>query len=601
MSLKTRLSLVAIALAAASSAYADDIETITVTGSRFDTAPEMQLAVVNTVERSEIEAINPKSVVDLLERLPGISVTRSGGVAQLSSVRIRGANSNQVLVLVDGVRIASATNGGAAFSTIAPDQIERIEVVKGPRAAVWGSDAIGGVIQIFTRQLESKQFIASMEFGSDDYRRFAGGAGLSHGDGQTSISISQERSDGFDVLSDGETDDDGYDRTAVGINGQQQLNQQFQLTWVGQYNRGNREFDSSYGGNQSDFENYLWDLGAVYQTDAVTTKVNLGQSQDRADDFKEGVPGITRFETQRDQASIASQYQLSSQLVLSGGVDYFDEQVYGDTFGGNYPVDERATVAVYTLARADIGQWLLEGAVRYDDIENVDYATTYNLGAAYEVNSEWRVSASAGTGFHAPTFNDLYYPFSSNPDLAPEESKNTELALDYSGAVASAYLSLFNNDIDELIIWDSTAGKPINIGKARLRGIELGAQFDLAGVSHELAYTYLDAEDKGHNTELKGRSEHELDYAISYDWQQFDARADYHYQGKRFVSGNEYLDAYHSVNFALGYQLSAAWSVQAKLNNAFDADTTSNLGFNPGEIYNTPGRQWFLGVSYNNL
>ncbi|BDY05246.1 TonB-dependent receptor [Ferrimonas sp. YFM] len=595
MSLKTRFSLVALALGATFSASATE-DVIVVTGDRFDSAPEQQLTIINTIERVEIEKISPTSVADLLERLPGVSVTRNGGAGQNASISIRGANSDHVLVLVDGIRINSATLGSVSFSTISPEQIERIEVVKGPRASVWGSDAIGGVIQIFTRKLDQGQWYAGAAVGSDAYGRLAAGVGVGHGDGRTSLTLSTEQGDGFDAKRDGEDDDDGFDRITAGINGGQTLNNQWQLNWVGQYNTGNNEYDSSYGGNEADFDNFLWNLGAQYNQGDYTSKLSVGQARDYNDNFRDGSPDHSIYETRREQLNWSNQYLPSDVLTLIGGVDFYNESVRGD-----YAQDERDVLGVYALARADLDAWLLEASVRYDDVENIDSETSYNLSAAYRFGNGWRLTAGHGTAFKAPTFNDLYWPGSGNPDLRSETASNSDLTLSYSGDGYNAYLSVFHNDVEDLIDWFNTGVKNEfdydiwavdNIAEARLQGIELSVNFSSLGLDHQVAYTYLDAEDKQKDEQLEGRSEHEFDYSASYAWTQWDLTLDYHYQGKRKERGDNYLDPYHKVDLSLGYELSESWFVRLKANNLLDEEIITSAN------YNGPGTEWFLSVSY---
>ncbi|WP_417347213.1 TonB-dependent receptor domain-containing protein [Ferrimonas sp.] len=595
MSLKTRFSLVALALGAAFTASATE-DVIVVTGDRFDSAPEQQLTIINTIERVEIEKISPTSVADLLERLPGVSVTRNGGAGQNANISIRGANSDHVLVLVDGIRISSATLGSVSFSSLSPEQIERIEVVKGPRASVWGSDAIGGVIQIFTRKLDQGQWYAGAAVGSDAYQRLAAGVGVGHGDGRTSLTLSTEQSDGFDAKRDGEDDDDGFDRITAGINGEQTLNNQWQLNWTGQYNTGNNEYDSSYGGNQADIDNFYWNLGAQYNQGDYTSKLTVGQARDYNDNFRDGSPDHSIYETRREQLSWSNQYLASDVLTLIGGVDFYNESVRGD-----YAQDERDILGVYALARADLDAWLLEAVVRYDDVEKIDSETSYNLSAAYRFGNGWRLTAGHGTAFKAPSFNDLYWPGSGNPDLRSETANNTDLTLSYSGDGYNAYLSVFSNDVEDLIQWADTGEtddngwaiyKPANVDEAKLEGVELSVNFTTFGLDHQVAYTYLDAKDEQKDEQLEGRSEHEFDYSASYAWTQWDLTLDYHYQGKRKEKGDNYLDPYHKVDLSLGYEFSESWFVRLKANNLLDQEIITSAN------YNGPGTEWFLSVSY---
>ncbi len=613
MSFKLRLSVLTIAIcqtftAAAAVPANPVIETITVTGDRFDSTPDQQLTVINTIEREEITRLSPKSVADLLETLPGVSVSRDGGAGQSSNISMRGTNAGHVLVLVDGVRIGSATLGAVSFNSLSPENIERIEVVKGPRAAIWGSDAIGGVIQIFTRKLEGGEWFASAEYGSDAYIRGTAGVGISHGDGSTSLSVNSEQSDGYDIKNDGEDDDDGYDRVGISINGQQTLNKQWSLTWAGQLETGNYEYDNTgyYGPgvNEADYDNYLWSAAAQYQGDKLTSKIALGQSQDQNEHFRADMPslGVNLYETTRDQINWSNRYTASDDLTFIGGIDWSKESIAGD-----YAVDERDLLGIYGLARYQIGKLLMEGVIRYDDVEKTDSETSYNASLAYQFNDEWRVSFASGTGFKAPSFNDLYWPDSGNPELVSETSENLDLTISYSGDNLRGYLSVYQNKIDNLIQWAPTGEKddngydiwkPANIKDAEITGVELSLNYRTWDIEHQLGYSYIDAIDGATDEQLLGRSEHEFDYALSYAWSDFDVLVNYHFQGERndgdtnYDGVTDFLDAYPQLDLSMGYKLTDAWQLRLKANNLLDEDIIADQNLF------SPGRQVFLSVSY---
>ena len=578
-------------------------EIITVTGSRFDRTADQQLTVINTIEREEIERLSPKSVVDILETLPGVSVLRNGGAGQNTSISLRGSNSNHVLVLIDGIKIGSATLGSVSFNTLSPESIERIEVLKGPRASIWGSDAIGGVIQIFTRQLKGGEWFAGAEYGSDDYIRGSAGVGIDHGDGSSSFTLNHEQSEGYDVYNGGgsENDADGYQRNGLAIKGSQQLNPLWQVLWNGQYDRGFYQFDDIYASgavDESDYENYLWNLGTQYSNDKFTSKLTLGQSRDYNENFRgddSGVP-VAIFETKRDQINWSNQYLASNELSFTGGLDWSKEAIFGD-----YAEDERDILGAYVLVQKQWSKLLAEVAVRYDDVENIDSEVSYNASLAYQFNDQWRLSATTGTAFKAPTFNDLYWPGSGNADLISETAENYDLTLSFTAKDIRAYISLFQNKIDNLIAWAPTGEKdaygwdiwrPANINRAEIRGIELSANYQLFNLEHQLGYTYLDAENKQTGEQLVGRSENEFNYMLSYTWQQFDVLANYHYQGKRYAGFDQFFEAYHKIDLSVGYQLSDAWNLRLKANNILDEEIIS------AQNYFSPGRELFFSVNY---
>ncbi|PMG30935.1 TonB-dependent receptor [Shewanella sp. 10N.286.52.C2] len=604
MSFKLRLSAITLAIfqtySVNAAAPAVPVhETIVVTGTRFESTPDSQLTVINTIEREEIDVLNPKSVVDVLEALPGLSVTRNGGAGQTASVSIRGTSSGHSLVLIDGLRVGSAPLNAVNFGSLSPQNIERIEVIKGPRASIWGSDAIGGVIQIFTRQLNGGEWFASTELGSNNYLRGTVGAGVAHGDGQSTITVNSERSDGYNIHNGApeEADDDGYDRIGLTVAGLQNISDQWDINWSLQYDTGNSEHDDIYasgGTDQADFDNYMWNVGTQYQGEQLTSKLNIGQSQESNVNFRGDNPDVARqkYETTRDQINWTNQFKASNELTVIGGVDWYNESVNGD-----YAVNEREVWGIYALAQYQWHNVLFEGAVRYDDVENIDNETSYNLSAAYNFSDQWRLTASTGTGFKAPTFNDLYWPGTGNPDLSSETSESYELTLNYRGSAIQGYISLFQNDINNLIAWapideDGYIWKPANINEAKIKGLELSLNTKLWQLDHRISYTYLDAKDTKNDEELVGRSEHEFDYSVGYQWEHFDLLVSYHYQGKRYSGYGQHLDAYHRVDVSMGYWFNDKWQLRVKTNNILDDDymTVSN--------YNNPGMEYFVSLSY---
>ncbi|MCD9522982.1 TonB-dependent receptor [Photobacterium carnosum] len=607
MGLKLRLSILTIALCqtffANAASVNSKIEVITVTGDRFDSSPDQQLTVINTIEREEITRLNPKSVVDILETLPGVSVTRNGGAGQSASISMRGTNSGHVLVLVDGVRIGSATLGAVSFNALSPENIERIEVVKGPRAAIWGSDAIGGVIQIFTRKLDGGEWFATAEYGSDAYTRASGGVGISHGDGSTTISLNREQSDGYNIKNDNEDDNDGYRRFGMSIKGQQVLNQQWQLSWVGQLETGNYEYDSSRA-NEADYDNYLWNLAAQYQHNKLNSRLAVSQSRDHNENFRADNASLGRslYQTTRDQINWSNSYTATDNLTFIGGVDWSQESIMGD-----YAIDQRDLLGFYALTRYQVGKLLLEGIVRYDDVENIDSETSYNASLGYQFNPQWRIAFNAGSAFKAPTFNDLYWPDTGNAALMSETSNNMDLTLHYDGNYVDGYISVYQNKINNLIEWAPNGQigsdgyeiyQPANIAKAEITGVELSLNYNTWGIEHRLGYSYVDAIDLRGDTPLVGRSKNEFDYALGYSWTAVDLFVNYHYQGKRnagdynYDNATDYLASYNQIDMSLGYKLTESWQLRLKANNLLNENIISDHN------YFSPGRQVFFSVSY---
>lgn len=595
----TTKTLISLAVLAANfGLQAEELETITVTATRTAEALNASLASVNVINRADIEAIKPLSTLELLSTVAGLDISQQGGRGQNSSVFMRGTNANHTLVLVDGIRISSATLGTTDLQSIAPSQIERIEIVKGPRAAIWGSDAIGGVIQIFTRKAEGVTVSASI--GSESYKGLSATVGFEHGDGRSTISVSHEEADGFDVLADVEPDKDGFEHTTFTATGEQSISKALQLTYLLQKNKGDNEYDNRYGGNnQSDTDNYAWNLGANYQwSDSDVVSVKIGQNQDSRLSFKAGESSDSLFETNRDQLSVVNSSNLNTNTLLTFGFDYISESITTtvNDFNPAYNEDERNLVGLFAYGQHKVEQFTLEAAVRYDDVENIDSETTYNLGLGYDLTSDTTVALNHSTGFKAPTFNDLYYPFGGNPDLESETSETTEVLLKHAFASGAFGISLYQTEVENLIEWaplPSGAWSPQNVSEAEIQGAEVEFNYTYAGLTHNVSLAYIDAED-GKGKQLIRRARDHFNYTVSAQLGEIDFSASYSYKGDRTDNGDIKLDSYSLVNAKLGYSVSEALTLDFKVNNLFDETFSTANG------YNSQDRNLYFGVTYKN-
>ncbi len=581
-----------------------DIETVTVTASRTPMAIADSLASQVVITRADIERIQPKSVLDLLTSVAGVDMSTNGGRGQNSSVYMRGANSSHTLVLLNGVRISSATLGSTNVQDIAPELVERIEIVKGPRAALWGSDAIGGVIQIFTRKLAGGEHQLSASVGSQGYKLLNGSVGLTHGDGATSFSVSHEKSDGFDVKNDSETDKDGFSYHSFALNGQQKVNQVLVLDWLAQVDQGDTEYDNSYGANESEVNNHVWQLGASYNWQVAgvnqITKVSIGQNRTSNIGHGNGISKSegSRFDSRRDQYSLLNSSQLSAQWQLNLGVDLYQETLKGDA---EYDKSERDTIGVFAHAMYHQDKWSFELATRHDDVEGVDSEATYNTSAGYQLTANTKVSISAGTGFKAPTFNDLYYPLYGNPELVSETSTSYELTINHHFDDLSVTLNFYQTDIDELIDWATNAEgvlTPLNVDEVDIQGAELGSMYQGLGGKHQFNISYIEAENALTGEQLGRRAKKHLSYQFDTTIGEVDVYAELQYKGKRYdyLWGGTVvtLNSYSLVNLGVSYPITSKLKLQAKINNAFDKEYQNT------DNYFTQGRVAYLGISYQN-
>ncbi|XQW85013.1 TonB-dependent receptor domain-containing protein [Thalassotalea piscium] len=579
-------------IASANETEEENVEVFTVTASRSSMEMGDVLTSQVVISRADIEVMNPTSVLDILSTVPSIDVASNGGRGQSASIFMRGTNSDHVLVLVDGIRVSSATSGGASLSSISPELIERIEIVQGPRASLWGSDAIGGVIQIFTRKLASGEFFAGASFGTDSFQKYKAGIGFSHGDGQTSVSVSHEKSDGFDVKEDDEPDDDGYEFTSVAIRGQQNVTTDLTLDWLFSSDRGDNEYDGYYNG--SDIKNHVWLIRANYDSNFNgidnKTVMFIGQNRDYADSLSNGVSkGI--YETRRDQYSLVNTSQMSENFQVNFGVDHYQDDVSQST--KNYEQAQRDTTGVFAHALFSDQAWTYEATIRHDNVEDIDSENTYNAGVGYQMNADSRVVLNYGTGFKAPTFNNLYYPGSGNPNLSSELSDSVELFFETSIAGINTNISFYHSNIDDLIAWDGS--KSVNINEVEISGAEVTLKYSGLGGTHDFNMSYTDAEDKSTNEQLVRRAKEKFNYKFVTTVASADLYAEYKFVGSRKDRGNIDLGAYQLLNLGLNYPLFEHVNLTARVTNLLDK------AYQTANTYNTQERGFYLGVSYQNF
>ncbi|MEW6990135.1 TonB-dependent receptor [Colwelliaceae bacterium 6441] len=597
-------------LLANDSTFAD--EHIVVTANRTASNIDEVLVSQVVITREEIEKIQAKSVIDLLATVSGIDTAISGGRGQTASVFMRGANSEHTLVLINGVRIGSATLGSSNLNEISPELIDRIEIVKGPRAALWGSDAIGGVIQIFTRKLTAGEHFVNAAFGSENYQKYGAGVGFEHGDGFTSFSVSHEESDGFDVKDDNETDDDGFSYDALAVNGQQQMNEAFSVNWLAQVNQGHTEYDSS-GKNESEVNNYIWHVGAAYQSKIADyenhTQLSIGKSRTSNRSYGNGANKSDGdvFDTRRDHASLLNHTVFSPSWQLSVGADFYDEQLKGSN---EYANKHRNTLGTFAHTVYNQGQLTYELALRYDDVEGIDSESTYNASVAYQLSDDTRINFSTGTGFKAPTFNDLYYPLNwgyiGNKDLVSETSESFELNLISQFNQLMFSFNLHKTAIDNLIDWSGTDIEgnttPINVDEVEIEGAELGLNYQGLGGTHQMNVSYVNAKDANAKpneiAQLIRRAKQFASYKFTTEIANTDVYLEWQYKGKRYDSvwglGKVKVDGYQLVNLGASYPLTKKIKIEAKVNNAFNEQYQTIHG------YFTQDRTVYLGINYQN-
>lgn len=605
---------------------ANTLSPVVVTATRTAQTADETLASVTVITREEIERKQLQTVTELLQQTPGVVIGNSGGRGKATSVFLRGTNSDQVLVLIDGVKVGSATLGTTAFEHLALDQIERVEIVRGPRSSLYGSEAIGGVIQFFTRKGgDGFKPRISVGAGSHDSRELAMGASGGNDDAWYNLSLSEFKTDGFNASLPGsfghDPDDDGYENRSYALRGGYRFSgrAQGELSWT--RNEGENEYDGFIDDDEnfiSDYSDYvshadLETLSAKLEltpTDAWLLNLTLGRSRDESAVFGDGLYQ-SRIDSERDTLSLVSEHALGTANQFSWGVDVQEDEVDSSVA---YTKTSRDNVGVFGLYQLFIGRHDLAFSLRHDDNEQFGSENTGSVAWGVALSNDLRLTASYGTAFKAPTLNDLYWPeeggsyifdgtlysysTAGNPDLSPEESETWELGLsgEHRGIIWSA--NVYQTDVDDLIAWDDvnpsfTADdyRPVNVNEARIRGLELIASTRLAGWDLSTSLDLMDPKDLEDDTVLNRRARKVFNVSADRQFGHFALGTSLRAVGKR-PDGDERLGGYTKVDLRAGYQLAQDWTLKGRIENLLDESYQTVADFRQD------GRTYWVSLHY---
>lgn len=560
----------------------DEPLTIVVTASRGAETADETLVPVSVITREDIEKIGAISVPEVLATVPGVQLSNNGGLGQVTSVFLRGTESDHTLILIDGVKVGSATAGTTPFQDLPLDQVEKIEVVRGPRSSLYGSEAIGGVIQIFTRKGgQGTQPNFSVSGGSHNTGKINLGVSGGDRDRWYSVNASSFTTDGFNACRGSfeagcftiEPDDDGYKNTSVSLRAGAQINTAFNLE-AGILNAdGEAEFDGSFQ-NQSETRSQVGHVkGVVQATDNWQTSLLAGQTKDQSENFLNDVFAST-FDTLRNQISWQNDILLNeSRLII--GLDYTDEEVESDS---EFAVTSRDNTGIFASYNTSIGEHVFDVSLREDDNEQFGNKTTGGIAYGYDLGEQTRVTFGYGTAFKAPSFNDLYFPGFGNPDLVPETSSSIDLGFSGRSVLATWSVNLFKTEIENLIGFDPMTFLPINTDEAEITGIEFAGSIDLSEWSLGGNLTIQDPTDTsgGPNdgNQLARRAKETLQLSADRNFGKWSAGASLLYKGRSYddPSNLTELEAFTLVDIRTDYRVHENWLLGIRVNNIFDEE-----------------------------
>ncbi len=583
-----------------------------VTATRSNIAREELASGVTVYTRNDIDRLQVKTLPDLLKGTIGIDIAQNGGYGQPTGLFMRGTNTSHVLVLIDGIKVGSVTTGTTPFELIPVDQIERVEIIRGPQSSLYGSEAIGGVIQIFTRKGsyddDKPHVTLDAGGGSYDTAHTSGTVSGKSGNNWYNLGVSHINSQGYDNTQNGDTDRDGYQNTGLNARVGHRFANNAEIEAFFMRSEGTNQYDNSFGGDNSEFVNQVIGLeGNIDVMDNWRSTLRLGQSHDDLDTLFSTGSLESRYNTTRWNASWLNQLQLSDAHQLTAGADYrLDEIESGDldTYSpgfNTYSERTRYDVGVFTeLHSRLLDNHFINASVRGDKNEAFGEYVTGNIGWRYNAIFGISPFASFGNAFKAPTFNELYWPNTGfgggNPNLKPEESRTFEVGLAGNHDWLQWELRAYHTDVEQLI----SGWSPVNVDKARIEGIEAEINTDWLGWHQNLSLNLLDPIDLKTGQRLQRRTDKSLAFDLSRSLGAFDVGAKVLAQGDRpdmdysaWPATRVNLHGFVTVDLRAAWHVNKNWMLSAKLNNLFDEV------YQTANTYITPDRNFFVSIHYN--
>ncbi|MEG1350598.1 MAG: TonB-dependent vitamin B12 receptor BtuB, partial [Hafnia sp.] len=568
-------------------------DTLVVTANRFQQPVNTVLAPTEIVTREDIERWQSRDLTDVMRRLPGVDVAQNGGMGQSSYIYIRGAEARHTLVLIDGIPLAkSGITGIADFSQIPLSLIQRIEMIRGPRSAVYGADAIGGVINIITQNTQPGGKV-QVRVGSDHYQQYDASLRQELGeDTLATIAGSFTDTNGYNVQPDssysGDSDRDGFRNKTFWAGVTHKFTDELSGFVRGYGYSNNTDYDAGYkdGGNEHQVYNHTYETGLAWNNDFYSTQLT-GSYQKYKDYNYSSTQGLYQAGTTLDDMTQKNVQWGNSFVVgdgtVSAGIDWQQQKLTSlDTYNSNDY--KRDNTGYYLTAQQKVDTVTLEGALRGDDNEQFGWNGTWQTAVGWEFVPDYQVTISYGTGFQAPTLGQMYGQsrlyIAPNPNLKAEKSDQFEVGLQGLTGPVNWRLSAYQNKIKNLINYYSPdngmTGVYYNTQSATIKGVELTGDFDTGPVTHRISAGYLDPRRDSDNEVLAHRSRQQYKYQLDWTMLGFDMDISYQYYGKsynnnsnQFSSTQRRMPSYSLLDISASYPITSQLTVRGKIANLF--------------------------------
>ena len=562
-------------------------EEIIVAANRVEQSIGTVLAATTVIDKDRIRRSSAQNLAELLAGVPGMQFSPAGGLGAQTSLFLRGTESDHTLILVDGVQMTTSTGPAGRLEFIPLDQIERVEIVRGPRSSVYGSEAIGGVLNIITKPQVGEDFNGSLKMMAGTQNSSDANLGLQGRVGNTALSLnaSRQQTDGIDFSERGSADDDGYENDSYSLSLAHQFGERFSLS--SSYSSFDARSDYDDGVVNTNSQQFSMTLKAALSDNWGSSLIMERFEEDNAD---AGSFGLTNSASENRRLSWQNNYSFDAGNLLSFGVDRQEQELRYATFGALQTDTSRDNDGVF-------GVYIHEGAaldftlsLRNDDNERFGDHSTGSVAIGRDLTDSVRAWVSYGTAFKAPNLIDLYVDFPAffffaNPNLDPETAQSLELGLQASALGASWQLNIFRNDIDDLIATDASFTSLANIQQARIDGLEATVSTSLSGWGLDAALTLLEHENRSTGVGLLRRPEQTLSINLARDFGVLDLTLNLLAQGEHLdidpVSfGNSKVGGFGVLNVIAGYQLSEDFELRLRIGNLLDKDYQVVDGFN---------------------
>lgn len=597
-----------------------ELDKIVVTATRTPTKTSNVIAQTRVIDSEELQRYQGQTVTDVLKNQPGINITQSGGMGTASNFYMRGFDSKQVLVIIDGIRYGSISLGSPSLNLLSADQLDRIEILYGASgSSIYGSDAMGGVIQIFTKgnSVDKSNVSTSIGYGSNNHYQVGVTAQLKNATSSLSLGVSRNETDGFNVIANPESvdynaDDDGFKSTNASLALQHKLSDSLSAGLSALYTDSTTDIDSAgnaFPNAYSDQKNGSANAYLQYETPLTVSKLSYGQSIDKSTshdansiNYQEG----SQYDTTQEQARLETSINAQPGTVIVGAEwlsqkldasDVLDFSGYPDpAVQTPYDPNDRTVKSAFVGYQLADSYYDLQANYRVDDNSQYGNESTYNLGAAIRPLAGMRIGANYATGFRAPTFNDLYWPGFSNPNLKPERTKNTEVFVEYANDAQTSRLTGYYTDAEDLI------SNAANISEAKIKGLSLTSDWNMNDFIFGLGYDYLDAKDKTANSasydqQLAYRPKNSGLIYVGYQQPMFDVRLEAKHTDDRVTAENNKLDSYTLLNLSGAVYINPNLRANLRVDNITDEDYTLSSQY--GNVYTTEGTSYFTSLTYN--